>query len=159
MKLLFSLLFSLGLSGFANAHEFFFAYAEFKLNEMEGELQGTLIFTGHDMEKALGIELMSDKGIDTSDREVLINYINQHFSFGSTVSLQYFGHEVKNTGEFVIYLNSPIPTDFEFAGSVRFDLLMDFFPDQQNKLSIMYRNETKHLNFLGHSRTQELKFP
>jgi hypothetical protein len=153
LSVLFLLLFtSLNLS----AHEFFFSYAEFEVNELSGELQGTVIFTGHDMEKALGLSLMSEVELDSLTEERLIAYINAHLSFGANVQLRYFGHEIKNTGEFYLYLYTPISADFVLPKKIRFDVLMDYFVDQQNKLTLNYRGEKHHLVFLNHEREQLL---
>jgi hypothetical protein len=153
LSILFLLLFtSLNLS----AHEFFFSYAEFEVNELSGELQGTVIFTGHDMEKALGLSLMADAELDSLTKERLMAYINSHLSFGADIQLSYFGHEIKNTGEFYLYLFTPISADFTLPKKIRFDVLMDHFVGQQNKLTLNYRGEKYHLVFLNHEKEQSL---
>ena len=39
--------------GGVSAHEFYFAYAELSYNEFTNNLEGTLIFSTHDLEKAI----------------------------------------------------------------------------------------------------------
>jgi hypothetical protein len=66
------------------AHEFYFAYAELAYNEMNQKFEGTLIFTTHDLEKALEPKGSLIGKLEKSDerstlRTQLESYLNQHF--------------------------------------------------------------------------------
>jgi hypothetical protein len=66
------------------AHEFYFAYAELAYNEMNQKFEGTLIFTTHDLERALEPKGTLIGKLEKSDetstlRKQLESYINQHF--------------------------------------------------------------------------------
>jgi len=151
MNRLYLLAFSLLINLSVFAHEFFFAYAEFEWNDFTETFQGTVIFTGHDLETALNVQLMSeDSQIFTDDdRTKLMDYINKHISLGENTSLIYVGSESKLTGEFYLYLETtPFKLNSEASIAVRFSLLMSEYPDQQNKMTLTYHGHKYYLVFL-----------
>lgn len=153
--LLFTSLFLLA-SSYAKAHEFYFSYAEIEWNDFEERFAGTLIFTQHDIERALSIDLSAER-LGASYSTKLMDYVNQHLQINAR-SWSYFGHESKLTGEFYLYLQSEkgaFPA--KPVVNTHFDLLMDEFPDQQNKLTLEIRGKKYHAVYLGHDRHESIE--
>ncbi len=150
----FVLLFSINSS----AHEYYFAYAEMEWNDFTQTFQGTVIFTGHDLEKVLDIELMDSEQPGDRDVDVLMDYANQHLAFGKTSFFNYVGSESKLTGEFYLYIESD-PLEFNFSEPIKitFNFLMDFIPEQQNKMTVTFRKQRYNLVFINNEQAiQEL---
>lgn len=151
MNRLLLLVFSLSLNLVVSAHEFYFAYAEFEWNDFSETFQGTVIFTGHDLESVLDINLTSTENnlISDEDQEVLMQYMNEHLTLGEDNQLNFVGSESKLTGEFYLYLEtSPFKQLSETPLLISFTLLMDQFPDQQNKLTLTYHEYKHYLVFI-----------
>ena len=147
------------------AHEFYFAYAELTYNELQKRFEGTIIFSTHDLERAIepkgtliGKFEMLDEG--SPELRLIEHYINQHFQINygcaldsnavdafclSKFSLE--GIVTQLNGTIECYVSSAVialynPVQFKF------DALMEQFPAQQNKLTFTYRNQKETLSFL-----------
>jgi len=143
-------------SSYARAHEFYFSYAEIEWNDFEERFEGTLIFTQHDIEKALSIDLSSEH-LSASDSTKLLDYVNQHLRINAH-SWSYFGHESKLTGEFYLYLQSDKgELNTKTSINTHYDLLMDVFSDQQNKLMIVFRGKKYHAVYMAHDRSESIE--
>jgi hypothetical protein len=178
MKSLFNILFVLLLvnSKDIKAHPYFFAFAEVEYNELSQSLEATIIASAHDLEN----ELKENKIISTALDEARKNnkeyfainaFLNKHFCIHSVDSLSLVtldsalppqlefnldGFEVLLNGEVQFYLSAKIAhsTDQFY---VKFDLLMDKFPEQQNKLTMRYRNSKNTFNFLTTTKSQFIR--
>ncbi len=178
MKPLFIILFMLFLvnSKDFKAHPYFFAFAEVEYNELSQTIEATIIGSAHDVEGVLKeINIIStslDEARKNKEEYFAINaFLNKHFCIHSADSLSLAGldsalppqlefvldgFEVLLNGDVQFYLSTNIvnPTNQFY---VKFDLLMDKFPEQQNKLTIRYRNSKRTFNFLTTTKSQFIR--
>jgi hypothetical protein len=145
------------------AHDFFFAHAEVEYNEMEDRLECTLTFTTHDLEKqwiSLGKTTQPfEKSIaDSAFTKELSHFISEHFyvdlSNKVKTEFQIDGMESMTNGTTNLYMS--VPLQGAIPHQIHFDLLMDFYPQQQNKLTFIYRESKSSYVFLPDSRKQAL---
>lgn len=150
---------------FVQAHVFYFAFGEVQYNQLEKRFELTLRATGHDVEA-----YMDFKNSPIGSLESCLNHpikkkqlelqINQGFvvSIGDRViQFELIGLEVGTNDEANFYLISKT-LDKPAKISVRFDFLMDFFPEQQNKLTIFDAREKIYLSFLPHLAIRTYEF-
>jgi hypothetical protein len=178
MKPLFLILFILFLvnSKEIKAHPYYFAFAEVEYNELNQSLEATIIASAHDVESVLKENKIISTSLDEAQKNkneyIAINaFLNRHLCIHSADSLSLAaldsalplqlefildGFEVLLNGDVQFYLSTKIakPTKQFY---VKFDLLMDNFPDQQNKLTIRFRDKKNTYNFLNATKTQFIK--
>jgi hypothetical protein len=154
-------------SGVSKAHDFFFAFAEMELNEVNSRFEITLTATTHDVERALMHhgsirEHVKWNSTDTVFSRLLENEINRQFliSFDgidqkSRLILE--GIENELTGITRFYLSCPLAAVGFTSFTVLFDFLMDTFPEQQNKLTFIYREQKQTVTFLPSHKTNTLR--
>lgn len=163
----FALAFILTLSAHQKfmAHEFYFAFAEISYNEIANRLEGTLIFTTHDLERAIepkGSLVGQFENLQESSAELKLieQYINQHFqiTYGCALdsnAVDAFcqtkftleGIVTQLNGTIECYISAPVSTIYTPL-RIQFDALMERNPNQQNKCTITSRNQKETLNFL-----------
>ena len=154
--------FSVGLS--ANAHEFYFAFAEVEYNAASKKIEITLEVTAHDLEadmKNAGIVL--DKHIENQMgnadfKKQLESHLSKGFEIAtgdSSVSLTVIGFDVMPTGMLYVYMEST-PVLLKMSVDFKFDLLMDTFPNQQNKITFIRNNQKQTAVFLPAKRTESI---
>ncbi|AEA45467.1 DUF6702 family protein [Fluviicola taffensis] len=154
--------FFVGLS--ANAHEFYFAFAEVEYNATSKKLEITLEVTAHDLEvdmKKSGIVL--DKHIEnqngnTDFKKQLESHLSKGFEIttgDSSVSLKVIGFDVMPTGLLYVYLESTTVVP-KRSIDFKFDLLMETFPNQQNKITFIRNNQKQTAVFLPTKRTESI---
>lgn len=152
------------LSVAANAHEYFFAFAEVNYNETESILEATIISSAHETEDALnlsGIEIkeLEDHYKDETMKSKLEEFILSGFSMvqnNKHVLFKLIGFEVDSRGMVNFYFKSEkVTSPSEYA--VTFDLLMNQFPTQQNKILFTYNKKTVTAIFLANKRTEIIK--
>lgn len=152
-------------------HEYFFAFAEVEYDELNGRLEATLIVTTHDFEKYLQKNKIIEHDLsryktDTTTIQFIENEINKHFHLNLNPGLEnsitegaelfHFkleGYEIQLTGTVEFYLSYELNRPLEIF-EVLFDLLMNEYPQQQNKLTFSYRGTKKTYVFLSNKRTQ-----
>jgi hypothetical protein len=157
----------------ATAHEFYFAYAELSLNELTNRFEGTLIFTMHDIEKALDPKGNLIGKLESSDeaspiRTQLERYINQHINISYGCALDSNAIDAFCQTEFILegivpQLNGTIECFISAPAhaiytplNIQFDALLEVFPLQQNKLTFYYRENKYTLNFIPGNLIQSL---
>ena len=157
------MVFAFGVTSFA--HEFYFAYAELTYNELQQRFEGTIIFTTHDLERAIepkGSLIGKFEKLDetSSELKLIENYINQHFQITYGCALDSNAADIICMSQFtlegiVTQLNGTIECYISStAGALynpvqfKFDALMERFTNQQNKLTFIYRNQKETLSFL-----------
>lgn len=167
----------------SRAHEFYFAYAELAYNEMNQKFEGTLIFTTHDLEKALEPKGSLIGKLEQSDesspiRAQLEKYINQHLhiSYGCALDSNAFdavcqtqfileGISPALNGTIECYISAPakllylpahLGLNYSTILNVQFDALFESFSGQQNKLTLIYRNQKETLNFIPGKEMQNI---
>jgi hypothetical protein len=155
------------------AHEFYFSFAEVSYNEFEGKLEISVAASAHDIDlylekKGIHAYPLEKKASDSSSKELLQQLLNKHLIFDSNqensitegsemIFMQLEGTEVLLNGQVYFYLSakiSQIPNELK----IRFDLLMDEYSGQQNKMTIYFRDIKKDLIFLKQEPVQILNF-
>lgn len=151
------------ISSMTYAHDYYFAFAEVEYNEMNGELQATLIVSTHDLENMLREKGVIERDLSSCSNDTLAlrniqNELSKGFSIQigtKTLNLTLEGMEVLLTGLTNFYFSAKVSSTLETV-SVKFDLLMDVFAEQQNKLTFIYRNTKSTYVFLSNKKEQEL---
>lgn len=143
----------------AAAHDYYFSFAEMEYNPITRKIEMTVTVTTHDFERAMESHRHSIENIATlSDTEfdAIAAYINQHLSLHSgeqTSDFQLIGHEVELNGTTHFYFESA-EIELENELSVTYDLLMETFEEQQNKLTFYYEDRTLTAAFTKIDQTQ-----
>lgn len=145
-------------------HQYFFAFAEIEYNEMGQKFEGSIVATAHDLE----LDLMNSYGLQTkleklsaesSEVKILEAYLNKFLTLRYGCSLDSGAVDAYCTADwkiesFQIMKNGTIELYFSASAKhiytliqVDFRFLMDGFPDQQNKLTFIYREDRKTQSF------------
>jgi len=159
-------IFILFISSVSYGHEYYFAFAEVEYNEMDGKIEATIRVSTHDLEKALRDKKLITKDLsalsqDTLSLSVLEKEIEAHFSIslkdasGKSLDFILEGYETQKTGIVEFYLSADLKKNAQQL-DITFDLLMDEFPEQQNKLTFIYRTSKITLVFMPNKRTQTI---
>lgn len=159
---LFSLFVTFAFSSFS--HEYYFAFAEMEYNEKSKCFELSLIVSTHDIEHWL-----QDKGVNVKELENHYSDSTIRNEFGITllngfsismkdlsVPFQIIGYEVKNNGITEFYFSSN-PIEISSPLLVKFDLLMDLYSQQQNKLTFIYHSKKQTYTFLTTQREQKIE--
>jgi hypothetical protein len=147
------------------AHAFFFAYAEVSIDEVGQRIESTLIATTHDLELVFEKEnitkLTLEKALNNeASKQHIESFLNRFFYFEKGLTRSKFkidGYEIKREGTIELYISS------EWQESITetlftFNLLMNNFPEQQNKALIIWRNLKKTMEFLPNNSQQLIRF-
>lgn len=146
----------------ANAHEYYFAFGEVEYNLSTKKLEITLEISAHDLEfdmKKSGITL--DKHIENQSgnanfKKQLEAHLAKGFSISaddSPIPLSVIGFDVLPTGLLYVYMESGV-VELPQAFFFKFDLLMESFPDQQNKVTFIRNKEKQTAVFLPTKPTE-----
>jgi hypothetical protein len=167
----FILIFLLLISSLSNAHDYFFAFAEVEYNELNGEIETTISMTSHDFERYLQKKKLIQTNLnacvnDSVSMQNIEIELNKHFNINmnpgiensildgnESFNLKLDGFEIQLTGIVQFYLSSTIFRPLKHF-KITFDLLMDEYPEQQNKLTFIYRNQKKTVVFIPSMRSQ-----
>lgn len=154
-----------GLQSLAFGHDYFFAFAEVEYNDISQQLEATVSVSSHDLERIFEEKSWSIDDLESTEEKNAENFIaitewmlNQ-FTVSSEKSSAEFtvvGCEVELSGMIRFYLESA-PIQITAALTVKFDLLMDNFPEQQNKLTLYFRDQTITKSFLQTASVQEIR--
>ena len=157
------LLITLFLLLFSNAwsHDFYFSFAEMEYNVITKKVEMTLTVTTHDLERSLeadGREIDNIASLSEDESKLIESYLNKHFllsSEGLQSRFRFIGHEVFLDGTSNFYFESE---EIDLSGDVviLFDVLMESFPEQQNKLTFYYEDRTLTAAFTQLNKTQTL---
>jgi len=165
-------IFSLLCANISTAHEFYFAFAEVEYDEMNSRIEATLTVSTHDFEFYLqqkGIiqgDLNKNKS-DSLKMQLIEEEIIKHFILIEGINTDYSnknqkrtlgqlrldGFETNLTGTAEFYLSIDVYQPLKSI-KITFDLLMDQYPNQQNKLYLITRNEKRTIDFLSSKKTQ-----
>jgi hypothetical protein len=159
----FLLVVLLGFSSLARAHDYYFAFAEVDYNELTEEMHATVIVSTHDLEYMLRSKGILSKDLASySDNKEAINTIQfeiqKGFGFrfsGEQKALEFEGMELLLTGNTQFYFSLKQIKSLERV-SVKFDFMMDVFAEQQNKMTLIYRNSKTTFVFFTSQKEQEL---
>jgi hypothetical protein len=146
------------------AHEYFFAFAEVEYDEYNARVEATVVMTTHDFESYLKKEKIITKELnfyknDSVIMKLIENEISKHFSIHSSsvgaFSLE--GFEIELTGMIHVFLTAPILSP-QTSLDIQFDLLMNEFKEQQNKLTFIYRDQKTTYVYLQNKRSHHIDF-
>jgi len=151
------------------AHKFYFAFAEVEYVERDSKLEATLTVISHDFEDYLKSKNIIRESIekafsDSLETAKIVNELNQHFAFQyyaeddikieqAKSNFKIDGYHILLNGNLELYLSSSIYLPSPFL-LVKFDLLMDSYPEQQNKLTVIYKQNKKTSSFIINKETQ-----
>lgn len=152
-------------SSLGYAHDYFFAFAEVQFNHEKKRLEISIRVTGHDFE-----EYMKHVGKETLRMEECINnpiemqkiksVLFSEFKIttnGAPLALEIVGMEINNKDEAIFYVTSKENIELTTV-TFTFDLLMNYFKEQQNKLTIFTKEGKDYLTFLPHRRIRNYSF-
>ena len=132
----------------AYGHEYYFSFAELGYNDMTEKFEVTLSVSTHDLESAINSNSVLIKDImlvtDNSPEFLLIEqYLMKHFkvSTSNDVKFSLIGHETSMNGTSNFYFESK-PAAINGHIDVLFDLLIDIYQEQQNKITFYYHGES-----------------
>jgi hypothetical protein len=140
-------------------------------------IETTIIASAHDIESVLRETDVISNSLEYAKKNkkeyyAINDYLNDHFSFHFGDSLSFSaldsslppqikfildGFEVLMNGDVQFYLSAKPPSNMD-RFCVKFDLLMDKFPEQQNKLTFRFRDKKLTNNFLTTNKIQFIKF-
>ncbi|MNJ84923.1 hypothetical protein D3C87_23870 [compost metagenome] len=159
-RLLFCL-FSLALFS-VQAHEYYFAFGEIEYNETSKKFEITLEMSAHDVEfdlKKTGVNLekhMEDQLQNKEFKKQLETYLLAGFSIStdhSPINLSLVGFDVLPNGQLYAYLESS-QVELDKSLHFKFDLLMESFPNQQNKITLIHLKRKQTAVFLPTKPTE-----
>jgi hypothetical protein len=157
------------------AHNYFFAFAEVEYNELNETFEATIIAAAHDVETVFIENGVISKSLDYAKKNKKEYYainedLNKQFSIFissskseliedethyAQIELILDGFEVLLNGNVQFYLSAKLkspPTKIK----IKFDLLMERFPDQQNKLTFRFRDKKLTYNYLTTVNTHDI---
>jgi len=155
--LFFSILFSLNLS----AHPFYFSYAEIDYNEFCNCFEGFISLSSHDFEELLNEEKNTKTSISKAMNDSLLKkeineILNSGLSFSADrqeIRIQLEGYESEMNGLTRFYFKTqPFKNSEEII--VEYDLFMEKYKEQQNKLTIIQRDKKVTIDFLIQEKTK-----
>ena len=155
--LFFSILFSLNLS----AHPFYFSYAEIEYNEFCNCFEGFISLSSHDFEELLNEEKNTKTSISKAMNDSLLKkeineILNSGLSFSAgrqEIRIQLEGYESEMNGLTRFYFKTqPFKNSEEII--VEYDLFMEKYKEQQNKLTIIQRDKKVTIDFLIQEKTK-----
>jgi hypothetical protein len=149
--LFFSILFTLNL----NAHPFYFSYTEIEYNEFCNCFEGFISLSSHDFEELLNEEKNTKTSISKAMNDSLLKkeiseILNSGLSFSAgrqEIRIQLEGYESEMNGLTRFYFKTqPFKNSEEII--VEYDLFMEKYKEQQNKLTIIQRDKKVTIDFL-----------
>lgn len=144
------------------AHEYYFAFGEIEYNEATKRFEITLEMSAHDVEsdlKKTGVILdkhIEDQAQNKEFKKQLEAYLLNGFSISSDnspINLSLMGFDVLPNGQLYAYLESS-QIELDKTLHFKFDLLMELFPNQQNKITLIYQKRKQTAVFLPAKPTE-----
>lgn len=164
MKIVSAVLFVL-LHKVLLAHAFYFGFAEMAYDAEEEHYELTIQLTAHDFEedlkdKGLLVRNLEDELGNASFLQVLNREVNRGFKIThpENIVFEAVGFEILSTGLIQIYLHSN-PIEKQQTLQIEFNLLMNRFMAQQNKLTVYDGGSQYSVAFTPNNFQQTLKLP
>lgn len=147
------------------SHDYFFAFAEMQYNNDNQQFEITVRATGHDVENYLthlghSIPPLEEAASDPIAKQTLLQLIQNEFQIKKDqklLILDLVGFEINSKDEAVFYLTTK-KIEYPTQISITFNLLMSFFPEQQNKLTFFTSEGKTYYSFLPHKNTRIIEF-
>ena len=144
------------------AHKYYFGFAEVEYDYFTQRFEATITVTAHDLELALkknGTAAGDLESLDSIQTIIVENYINSSFKIKSEDSKCEFnliGHETELNGNINFYLESS-QIAVKKTIEVEFDILMDNYKEQQNKITLYYLEQPYTLAFTRGKHIQTIQ--
>ena len=149
-----------------SAHEYHFSFAEVEHNSDCLCIESSISIAAHDLENSLqkkGFLVgslqneLANNGFSMPIKKELLSHFKMNIAHNdgekSLINLHIEGHEFSMDGLLHIYFSSKkIKITDSSTIHFRFDLLMDSFNNQQNKLTFKYKDVKQTATFLKESR-------
>jgi hypothetical protein len=149
------------------AHDYYFAFAEVEYFENSAKIEATLTVSAHDLESYMQKEKIIENSLENAfldERELtsIEQVINSNFLFYEknadkqsawVSSFKIDGYHILLNGNIEIYLSCDLEKPLPML-SVKFNLLMDYFTEQQNKITFINKEKKSTLNFNLTNQTQ-----
>jgi hypothetical protein len=150
-------------SGLSFAHNYYFSFAEVEYNDFCGCFESSITVTTHDFEHVLRKNNLLNKNLETSlnDNKLkqnIISLINVGFQItlqNRNIEFHLEGNEIGLNGLTTFYLSSN-PIDLSEEILFTFSLLMNEFPEEQNKLTFIFRGQKTTMNFISNQFTHSI---
>lgn len=145
------------------SHEYYFSFAEMEYNDISRKFEITISVSTHDLEmvykknKDVKLDLQEYKS-NSESTELIITYFRQHFELKTekaTCRLNLIGFESSLNGVTNFYFESD-EIDITPTLNLKNDILMDEFPNQQNKITLYYQSKSYTNDFLSHERIKTI---
>lgn len=157
--LLLSIFISICSLGFS--HDYYLAFAEMQYNEENKRFEIAVRATGHDIEDYLAhlghaIPRLEEAKSDPIAKQTLLQLIQNEFQIKideKSLVLELVGFEINSKDEAVFYLTSK-KIEKPRQTTITFNLLMSFYPEQQNKLTVFTSEGKDYYSFLQHENTR-----
>jgi hypothetical protein len=164
IKGLLSLIF-VSLAFSLSAHVFYFAFAEMEYNRTEQRFELSIRATGHDVEDYMEhlkrpVGKLEDCINNPLKLKVLEEVLLHEFQIktgGKALALELIGLDVNLKDEATFYVvtkKMELPETVE----ITFNFLMNYFEEQQNKITIITPSGKEYLTFLRHKPTRKFEF-
>ena len=146
------------------AHNYYFSFAEVEYNDFCGCFESSITFTTHDFEEFLRKKNLLNKNLETTLNDYqlkqnLETIINEGFKItleNKIVEFQLDGNEIGLNGLTTFFLSSK-PIKLSSVILFQYNLLMNEFPEEQNKLTFIFRGEKTTMNFIANQFTHSIK--
>lgn len=153
-----------GLQSFVFGHDFFFAFAELEYNDITQRIEATVSVSSHDLERIFDEKNWSfDELASVESNPENFNSISEwllgQFQLSNAtndIELSVIGCEFELNGMIHFYIESS-PTELSDILRIKFNLLMEDFPEQQNKITLFYRDQTITQSFLQNAFVHEIR--
>lgn len=163
MKLIVGALFFICISFATFAHEYFFSFAEMEYNDITRKFEITITATTHDIEKRYEKEMNERIDLEkynptSKTTELMVDYFKTHFQVQTEKEkciLNLIGYESALNGVTHFYFESEA-FDITPTLIIKNDVLMDEYPQQQNKITLYYKSKSYTYDFLLHERTKTI---
>ncbi|UFH54562.1 DUF6702 family protein [Spirosoma sp. KNUC1025] len=141
-------------------HDFHASVTQMQYNPKEKSFEISIRIFTDDFEKALSAVSGSKIALGPNDKNdpLIEKYILSHFSYVSpqkqTKPIKYVGHEIEVDANW-LYLEMPYAEPFR-GGSLKQNVLMEFFDDQVNMVNIQYQGQKKTFVFRKNQPVQDV---
>jgi len=148
-----------------NAHEYHFSFAEVEYNKKCSCLQISLSVAAHDIELVLQKQGLLKGSLENNIDEYgfssdLKKEFLDHFIINidnAIIALSIDGYEFSDDGLLYLYLSSKkIDITSSSVLHFKYDLLMESFTEQQNKLIFTFKTFKQTLSFINNSRESSM---
>lgn len=158
MKHLFSLLFVIIASN-SFCHEYYFSFAEMEYNDLTRKFEVTITVSTHDLEmvylKTSNTKIDLQKyNANSKTTELMAAYFSNHFQLktqNERCILKLIGFESSLNGTTNFYFESDA-IDITPSLTLKNDILMDQYPQQQNKITLYRQAKSYTHDFLSDER-------